>query len=119
MTQTTITKHYTLQPYKDYTLVLLFAPHMPNNTHTGASMIKWTTLDPCSSLSESDPKLYTNFEVYKIEIHKHLESIWIYKAKQYLFTKKIKQHICIIEDGASDKKVGDTEKIIVKNLFEM
>ena len=30
-------------------------------------MVKWTTLDPCSGLSESDPKLYTNFEYHKIE----------------------------------------------------
>ena len=41
----------------------------------GASTVKWTTLDPCSCLSESDPKLYTNFEFYEIKIHKHLENI--------------------------------------------
>ena len=41
----------------------------------GASTVKWTTLDPCSGLSESDPKLHTNFDLYEIEIHKHLESI--------------------------------------------
>ena len=41
----------------------------------GASMVKWTTLDPCSTLSESDPKQYTNFEFYEIKIHKHLENI--------------------------------------------
>jgi hypothetical protein len=41
----------------------------------GASTLKWTTFDPCSGLSESDPKLYTNFDLYEIEIHKHLESI--------------------------------------------
>ena len=35
-------------------------------------MAKWTALDPCSCLSESDPKLYTNFEFYEIKIHKHL-----------------------------------------------
>jgi len=29
--------------------------------HLGASTVKWTTLDPCLGLSESDPKLYTNF----------------------------------------------------------
>ena len=28
-----------------------------------------------------------------------------------------KQRICILEDGASGGKVGDIEKIIVKNLF--
>jgi hypothetical protein len=41
----------------------------------GASTVKWTTLDPCSGLSESDPKLYTNFEFHEIKIHKHLENI--------------------------------------------
>ena len=71
-------------------------------------MVKWTTLDPCSGLSESDPNLYTNFEFYKIEIHKHLENIWIYKAKQILFTEyNFKQHISILEDVASGEKVGD------------
>jgi hypothetical protein len=54
----------------------------------GASTVKWTTLDPCSGLSESDPKLYTNFDPHEIEIHKHLESIWIYKAKWFMLTKK-------------------------------
>ena len=41
----------------------------------GASMLKWTTPDPCSGLSESDPKQYTSFEFYEIKIHKHLENI--------------------------------------------
>ena len=54
----------------------------------GASTVKWTTLHPCSGLSESDPKLYTNFEFHEMKIHKHLENIWIYKAKQFMFTKK-------------------------------
>ena len=48
----------------------------------GASTVKWTTLDPCSGLSEGDPNLYTNFEFHEIEIHKHLGNIWIYKVKQ-------------------------------------
>ena len=39
----------------------------------GASMVKWTSLDPCLGLSESDPKLYAYFEFYEIEIHKHLK----------------------------------------------
>ena len=41
----------------------------------GASTVKWTALDSCSGLSVSDPKLYTNFDLYKIKIHKHLESM--------------------------------------------
>ena len=37
-----------------------------------------------------------------------------------MFTKnKFKQCICILEDGASGEKVGDIEKIIVKNLFKI
>ena len=43
--------------------------------HMGASTLKWTTLDPCAGLSESDPNLYTNFKFYELEIHKHLENI--------------------------------------------
>ena len=85
----------------------------------GASTIKWTTLDPCSGLIESDPKLFINFEFYEIEIHKHMENIWIYKAKKFLFTKNnVKLRILILEDGASGEKVGESEKIIVKNLFK-
>jgi hypothetical protein len=86
----------------------------------GASTVKWTTLDPCLGLSESDPKLYTNFEFYEIEIHKHLESIWIYKVKRFMFTKNnFKQRMCILEDSASGEQVGEIEKIIVKNLFKI
>ena len=39
----------------------------------GASTVKWTNLDPCTCLSESDPKIHTNFEFHEIEIHKHLK----------------------------------------------
>jgi len=88
----------------------------------GASTVKWTSLDPCSGLSESDPKLYTNFEFHEIEIHRLLENIWIYKAKRFMFTKfNFKQRICILQDGASGEQVGmgDIEKIIVQNLFEI
>ena len=40
-----------------------------------ASTVQWTILDPCSASSENDPKLYTNFEFYEIDIHKHLKNI--------------------------------------------
>ena len=54
------------------------------------------------------PKIYTKFECYEIEVHKHLENIWIYEAKQFMFTKNnFKQRICILEDGASGAKVGE------------
>jgi hypothetical protein len=86
----------------------------------GASTGKWTALDPCSSLSESDPRLYTNFEFYETEFHKHLESIWIYKAKRFMFTKyNFKQRVCTLEEGASGEQVGDIEKLTVKNLFKI
>ena len=92
--------------------------HLKLIKHRCASTVKWRTLVPCSGLSESVPKLYTNFEFYTIEIHKHLENIWTYKAKQFMFTKNnVKQLIFILEDGASGEKVGDIEKMIVKNLF--
>jgi hypothetical protein len=84
----------------------------------GASTVKWSCLDPCSSLSESDPKLCTKF--YKIKYLKHLESIRIYKAKRFMFTKRnFKQRICTLEDGANGEQVGDIEKISVKNLFRI
>ena len=41
----------------------------------GASTVKWIALDPCSGLSESDPKLHPNFEFFKLENHKHSENI--------------------------------------------
>ena len=37
----------------------------------------------------------------------------------YVYKKKIKQCICILEDSASGEKMGDIEKIIVKNLFKI
>ena len=66
-------------------------------------------------------KPYTNFEFHEIEIHKHLENIWIYKAKQLMLKKKnnFKQCIPIVEDGASGEQVGDIKNIIVKNLFKI
>ena len=37
-----------------------------------------------------------------------------------MFTKNnFQQRTCILEDSASGEKVGDIEKIIVKNLFEI
>ena len=86
----------------------------------GASTVKWTDLHLCSSLSESHLKLYTNFEFYEIKIHKHLDNIWIYKTKRFMFTKNnFKDCICILKDDASGEQVGDIEKIIVKNLFKI
>ena len=42
----------------------------------GVSMVKWTTLDPCTSLGESDSKCYINFQFYD-------------EKKSYTFNKHI------------------------------
>jgi hypothetical protein len=34
-------------------------------------------------------------------------------------TNNFKQRICMLQDGASGGQVGDIEKIIVQNLFEI
>ena len=36
----------------------------------GASTVKWTTLEPCIGLSESNSKLYINFEICEDKNHK-------------------------------------------------
>ena len=43
---------------QEFGKVTIFAKHYLD---PGASTVKWTALDPCSGLRESDPKLYTNF----------------------------------------------------------
>jgi hypothetical protein len=75
-TQTFVTFHFTnflIQNYPmlDFVLIIIES----NIFQLGASTVKWTALDPCSGLSESDPKQYTNFEFYEIKIYKHLENI--------------------------------------------
>ena len=45
-----------------------------------ASTVQWKSLDPCTSLSESDLKQYTNLEFCE-KGHKHFKNILIYKAK--------------------------------------
>jgi hypothetical protein len=37
----------------------------------------------------------------------------------YVHKKKFKHRICILQDGASGEQMGDIEKIIVQNLFEI
>jgi hypothetical protein len=54
----------------------------------GASTVKWIALDPCSGLSESDPKLYTNFEFHEIEIHGHLEKHMNLQSQEVYVHKK-------------------------------
>ena len=62
-------------------------------------------------LSESDPKLHTNFEFYEIKII-NINKTYD-KAKQFMFTKNnYKQRISILVDGASGEQVGDIERIM-------
>ena len=49
-----------------------------------------------------------------INIQKTYEST---KPSDLCSQKKIKQRMCILEDGVSGEQVGDIEKIIVKKLF--
>ena len=49
-------------------------------------MVKYTTLSPYIDLSESDSKLYTNFEFFEGNNYKHLKNTLIYKAKQFMLT---------------------------------
>ena len=79
-------------------------------------MVKWTTLDSYTCLSESDSEQFTNFEFCEIKDHKHLQKKnLIYKAKQFVLTKNLKKIQHILEDSAS----GDIEQVIVKILFEI
>ena len=57
--------------------------------YMGASMVKWTTPNPCLVLSESDLKLYTNLELCEEINHRHIKRI--YKAKQYMMTKNFQE----------------------------
>ena len=53
-----------------------------------ASTVKWTSLNPFISLSESDSKQSTNFELFEEKNLTHSKNLLIYKAKQFTFTKK-------------------------------
>ena len=69
---------------------------------------------------KSDPKLYTNFEFYETEIHKHLKTYDCTKPSNLCIQKNnFKQRIFILEDGASDEQVGDIEKIITMLLSSL
>ena len=61
----------------------------------GASMVKWTSSNPCPVLSESDSKLYINFESCEEKIIDIFKSISIYKDKQFMMTKIIPRKVYI------------------------
>jgi hypothetical protein len=61
--------------------------------YKGANTVKYTTPLPCIGLSESDSKLYTNFEFCEGKNHRHLKNTLIYKTKEFMlpicFSRKI------------------------------
>ena len=79
-------------------------------------MVKYPTPVPWISLSESDSKLYTTFEICEGENHKHLKNTLIYKAKQFMLI------ICFFQEtstyfrrhsGSSLVKIVETR--VIKN----
>ena len=67
--------------------------HKTCNLQLGASMVKWTAPDPCLVLSESDSILCLNFEFCEEKTHRHSKNILIYKAKQFMMTKRIPRKV--------------------------
>jgi hypothetical protein len=62
-------------------------------------------------LSESESSLCTNFKFCEEKNHTHF---MMYKAKQFMMTKKnSKKSLHILEDTASGMQVGDTEQVVV------
>ena len=59
--------------------------------------------------SESDSKLYTNFEFCEKEDHRHFK----YIIANHGGKKKIKKSLHILINGASGVQVGDIEQVIV------
>ena len=70
------------------------------------AQVKYTTLSPCTCLSESDLKLYNNFESCLRKNHRHFKNTLINKAKQFMLIKIINPSLPILEDGASCVQVG-------------
>lgn len=73
----------------------------------GASTIKWTTLDPCTCLSESVSKLYTNFNFCEDKDCEHLE-IYVGLQSQEIYVETKTLHV--LKDGVS----GDTLQVLSK-----
>ena len=64
--------------------------HLKNRvTLLGPSAVKWTTPDPCLGSSESDSKLYTNFEFCEEKFHRHSKKHIELQVKQFMMEKKI------------------------------
>ena len=60
---------------------------------------------PYIDLNESNSKLYTKYEFCEGNNLKHLKNTLIYKAKQFIFDKKIKKYLLILENNESSVQV--------------
>ena len=68
--------------------------------------VKYTTSLPCIGLSESDLRLYPNFEFCEGKNHKHLENTFDVQSQAiYVDNKKFKKSLHILEDGVSNVQV--------------
>ena len=72
----------------------------------GTSTVKYTIALSYIDLIESNLKIYTNFEFYKVKNHKHMKNMLSYKAKQFMLIRKLKKSQQILEDGASSVQIG-------------
>ena len=69
--------------------------------------VKWTTLGPCTCLSESDSKLHTNFECCEKKIVNNFWKYWSTKPSNLCWQNNLKKSPHILEYGAS----GDIEQV--------
>ena len=80
----------------------------------GASMVRWTTPDPCLVLSDRDWKLYTNFEFCEEKNHIHVKKhIGLQSHAILWWQKNSMKNLHILEDRASGVQIGDIEQVIV------
>jgi hypothetical protein len=62
---------------------------MWNLNTSGCKHGKVDNYDPCLVLSESDSKLYTNFEFCEQKHHRYFIKILLYTTQQIVMTRKI------------------------------
>ena len=78
-----------------------------------ASTVNWTTLDPCTSLSESDSKQFEFCdEIRKNNVDLQSQAIFVDKTN-------LKKYIHTLEDNANGCASGRIEQVIVKTLIEI
>ena len=66
----------------------------------------WSSTQTCTSLGESDPKLYINLDFVKEQTINIWKTHWSTSQAIYTAKKKIKRNLHILEDDASSVQVG-------------